>query len=163
MTRAGGVQIICTCITPARCTPRQQLTEHLVALVKLHQCAKLSVASLPFPEIRGALVKNVIRLWHVQHAPLWDGNPKGSRFTVGAMYPVNETPVPPPVWPVAVTTYFMQCFARRHVARATWRRPTRDRHHRRSEESPRRTVPPTSRSVQPFGLQMPKSLDTQTD
>jgi len=49
-------------------------------------------------------VKNVIRLWHVKHAPLGDGNPKGSRFTVGAMYPVSETPVPLAVWPVAVTT-----------------------------------------------------------
>ena len=54
-------------------------------------------------------------------------------------------------------------FARRHVARGTWRRPTRDRHHHRSPGSVHRTVPPLSRLVKPFGRHVPKSLDTQTD
>ena len=38
---------------------------HLVALVRLCQCAKFCVASPTFPKIRGSPVKKV-RLWHVQ-------------------------------------------------------------------------------------------------
>ena len=56
----------------------------------------------------------------------------------------------------------MQRFARRHVARGTWRRPTHDLHHHRSGGSVHRTVPPPSRSVHPFGRHVPKCLNTHT-
>ena len=48
------------------------------------------------------------------------------------------------------------------MPRATCRRSTRDRHHRRSGVSARPSVPPRSRSDQPFGRYSRKCLDTQT-
>ena len=48
------------------------------------------------------------------------------------------------------------------MPRATCRRPTRDRHHSRSGVSVRPSVPPRSRSEQPFGRHARKCLDTQT-
>ena len=48
------------------------------------------------------------------------------------------------------------------AARATCRRPTRDRHHPRSGVSARPSVPPRSRSDQPFGRYARKCLNTQT-
>ena len=59
--------------------------------------------------------------------------------------------------------FFLQAFTRRHVPRATCRRPTRDRHHSRSGVSARPSVPPRSRSDQPFGRCARKCLDTHTD
>ena len=149
MTRAGEVQITCTCISPARCTPRKRSTQRLVAFVNLHQCTKSGAASLPFPEIRGALVKNVIRLWHVQHAPLGDGKPKGSRFTVGAVYHASEPPVHLAVWPVAVTTNLCSVSpgATWHVTRGVDRPGTvtivvpKNRHVERYHPRPDRTSP----------------------
>ena len=58
--------------------------------------------------------------------------------------------------------FFLQAFTRRHVPRATCRRPTRDRHHSRSGVSARPSVPPRSRSDQPFGRCARKCLDTHT-
>ena len=49
------------------------------------------------------------------------------------------------------------------AARAMCRRPTRDRHHRRSGVSARRSVPPRSRSDQPFWRCARKCLDTHTE
>ena len=57
---------------------------------------------------------------------------------------------------------FLQAFTRRHVPRATCRRPTRDRHHCRSGVSARPSVPPRSRSDQPIGRYSRKCLDTHT-
>ena len=48
------------------------------------------------------------------------------------------------------------------MPRATCRRPTRDRHQCRSGVSARRSVPPRSRSDQPFGRCARKCLDTHT-
>ena len=48
------------------------------------------------------------------------------------------------------------------MTRATCRRSTRDRHYRRSGVSARRSVPPRSRSDQPFGRNARKCLDTHT-
>ena len=58
---------------------------------------------------------------------------------------------------------FLQTFTRRHVPRATCRRSTRHRRHRRSGGSVRRSVAPRSRSDQPFGRHVRKCLNTQTD
>ena len=58
---------------------------------------------------------------------------------------------------------FLQAFTRRHVPRATCRRSTPDRHHHRSGVPRRRSVPPRSRSDQPFGRYSRKCLDTHTD
>ena len=49
------------------------------------------------------------------------------------------------------------------MPRATCRQPTRDRHHPRSGVPARRSVPPRSRSDQPFGRCARKCLDTHTD
>ena len=57
---------------------------------------------------------------------------------------------------------FLQAFTRRHVPRATCRRSTPDRHHRRSGVPRRPSVPPRSRSDQPFGRYSRKCLDTHT-
>ena len=48
------------------------------------------------------------------------------------------------------------------MPRATYRRSTRDRHHSRSGVSVRPSVPPRSRSDQPFGRYARKCLNTHT-
>ena len=58
---------------------------------------------------------------------------------------------------------FMQGSTGSHVARGTWRRSTRDGHHRRSGVPVHPVVPPPSRSHQPFGLHNQKCLNRQTD
>ena len=57
---------------------------------------------------------------------------------------------------------FLKAFTRRHVPRVTCRRPNHNRHNCRSGVSARPSVPPRSRSDQPFGRYPRKCLDTHT-
>ena len=99
----------------------------------------------------------------MQPAPLWNGNPKSTQVGMVHVRPASLGSAVPSVWPVGACDFFLQAFTRRHVPRATCRRPTRDRHHSRSGVSARPSVPPRSRSDQPFGRCARKCLDTQTD
>ena len=115
-----GVHIGYTRVSRAPCSPAQLWGQHLVALVEYRQCDKFGVDSSTFPSSlnqRIPIVKNVSRPWHMRHAPLGDGNHKGSWFTVEVTWLSGETHA---AWPVTLTKYYMQSFARRHVARGTW-------------------------------------------
>ena len=127
-----------------------------------HRRAEFRVSSSAFPEMGGAHRIAPAPPWHVHPAPLADGTPKRSHPRVGRRCPEEAAPLSLPVWPAASADRFRQGSTRRHVARATWHRPTRDRHHRRSGVAARPTVPRRSRCARPFGLQPPECLDTHT-
>ena len=111
--------------------------------------------------------KHLLRPWRVQLASHRNGTPNGflSWYStrVTCEFWVQWLP---PFDPQGREKIFGSPFTGRHVPRATYRRSTRDRHHSRSGVSVRPSVPPRSRSDQPFRALFPEMLGhtyTQTD
>ena len=157
------MQTTCTCTARAQCTPAPFFIRRQVGLAKVHPCTEFGVASSKFTFTGGSHVKKVFLPWRVQPAPLWNGNPKSTQVGMVHVRPASLRSAVPSVWPESACDFFLQAFTRRHVPRATCRRQTRDRHHSRSGVSARPSVPPRSRSDQPFGRCARKCLDTHTD
>ena len=128
----------------------------------MHPCAEFGVASSKFTFTGGPHVKTAssslaraggtLHKWHPQRIL--------SRYSTRVTCEFGFSGCPR-LTPRGARIFLVD-LSGRHVPRATCRRPTRDRHHCRSGVSARRSVPPRSRSDQPFGRYSRKCFETQT-
>ena len=156
------MQTTCACTARAQCTLAPFFIRRQVALAKVHPCTEFGVASSKFTFTGGPHVKTASPLARAAGTPLerhpqwilsWCSTRVTCEFRIcGA----------PRVTCRAVRKILVDLHA---AARATCHVPPADpnRHHRRSGVSARPSVPPRSRSDQPFGRYSRKCLDTQTD
>ena len=127
----------------------------------MHQCTEFGVASSKFTFIGGPHVKTASSPLAraagtpLERYPQWILRWYSTRVTCEFGFTGC-----PRLTPRGARKFLVVLYG---AARATCRRPTRNRHHCRSGVSARRSVPPRSRSDQPFGRYSRKCLDTQTD
>ena len=154
------VQNTCTCTARALRTLAPFFVRRQVGLAKVHPCTEFGVASSKFTFTGGPHVKTASsplaraagtpQKRHPQWILSWYSTRETCEFGISGA---------PRVTCRAVRN-FVASF--QGAARATCRRPTRDRHHCRSGVSARPSVPPRSRSDQPCGRCARKCLDTHT-
>ena len=145
------------------CIPGEVFIWCCDAPAQLCQCAKFGVATTKIHKLAGSHVKKALPLWHELLVLLITGYPNEFCPAVVAIGPQSLSRIRPLVWPAALSATFLQGLAHSHVPRATCHQSLRDWHHRPSAVPGHRMLPPPSRSVKPFVLQVPKCLDTHTD